>query len=87
MGKMINLSQINSLLTQWEERKNSSVCLTAYQRAYNDGLRDCIYDLQCLTKDVLETEILDSMPSEEIQKMIDEQEADNYLASIEAHEN
>jgi hypothetical protein len=55
--------------------------------SYRDALEECVYELQRLVDDTLDEIFVDSIPSEEVQQYLLEQEADSYLSSSEAHEH
>ena len=51
---MLYESDINNLMTQWEER----LCFLGVSQSYKDGIRDCMYDLKTLMDKNLEEEAL-----------------------------
>ena len=53
---MLYESDINNLMTQWEER----LCFLGVSQSYKDGIRDCMYDLKTLMDKNLEEEALAS---------------------------
>ena len=70
---MLYDSEINSLLDQWTERLNY---VTAEQ-SYKDAVRDCIYDVKSL---------IHSQDVEEAAAAFEQEIADDYLSTIEAHD-
>jgi hypothetical protein len=72
---MLYESDLNKLLDQWTERLGFQ---TAKQE-YKDALRDCIYDVKCLIAKNFEEETL-------AREAWEQQMADDYLATIEAHD-
>lgn len=73
---MINMSDINALITQWTQRLGN----LTYPQAYRDALLECSYELNKLLTNSIDEEI-------KAREMIDEQQADEYLSSLEAHEH
>ena len=51
---MLYESDINNLMSQWEER----LCFLGVSQSYKDGIRDCMYDLKTLMDKNLEEEAL-----------------------------
>jgi hypothetical protein len=51
---MLYESDINNLMSQWEER----LCFLGISQSYKDGIRDCMYDLKTLMDKNLEEEAL-----------------------------
>jgi hypothetical protein len=51
---MLYESDINNLMSQWEER----LCFLSVSQSYKDGIRDCMYDLKTLMDKNLEEEAL-----------------------------
>ena len=51
---MLYESDINNLMSQWEER----LCFLVISQSYKDGIRDCMYDLKTLMDKNLEEEAL-----------------------------
>ena len=72
---MIFESDIQDLIQSWIERSQSSIYPDEYQKA----TAECAFELQCT---------LDKLFNEEVEarEYFNSLEADNYLASIEAHE-
>lgn len=73
---MIYEGDLSILTNMWKERMQSP----KYDAGYKDALRDCIYEMDSLIESLLE-------PEEDIQRYLDEQNADAYLSTIEAHEH
>lgn len=73
---MIYISDLQQLLSQWQERAKSDSQPTFYK----DALNDCVYELNSL----IEKSVLEDADYED---MLEEIEADNYLSSVEAHES
>ena len=71
---MLYLSDLQALIKSWTERLDSP----AQPLFYKDALSECIYELN----QVINKALLDEMTYEDYLS----QEADSYLASIEAHE-
>lgn len=76
---MIHERELESLVSQWKSRLTNS--------EFDDTLNDCIYDLTRVINDsYCEQDYYKNLSPEEILLSIQEQEADAYLASMEAHE-
>ena len=73
---MVYISDLQQLLSQWQERAKSGSQPTFYK----DALNDCVYELNSL----IEKSVLEDADYED---MLEEIEADNYLSSVEAHES
>ena len=71
---MLYESDISSLLSQWQKELKESK-----DPSYKDGLRDCIYDLRMLIDEHFKEEVL-------AQEAWESQMAEDYLATIEAHD-
>lgn len=71
---MITISDLQKLTEEWACRLASP----SQPRDYKDALYECIYDLNNVINHSIEEELS--------YKDFLEQEADNYLASAEAHE-
>lgn len=71
---MIYESDVSNLLSKWNERLQKTDSLQ-----YKDALYDCLYDLKTLSEKSFNEEI-------DYQEMLEESYADNYLSSMEAHE-
>ena len=71
---MLYESDVNNLLAQWKNELNQSKDVS-----FQDGIRDCIYDLTMLMRRNFEEEAL-------AQEAWEQQMADDYLATIEAHD-
>ena len=85
---MIQLSDVNKLLNKWNERLNYYKQFSdPLSISYRDALEECAYELQRLVDDTLDEIFMDSIPPEEVQQYLLEQEADSYLSSSEAHEH
>ena len=78
---LIDSKPIESLLGQWEQRMNQNT-----DASYKDALRECIYELGYCINSIFQEDFLNSVPPEEVEQWLLEQEADSYLASMEAHE-
>jgi len=72
---------IESLISQWEQRIAQST-----DNSYKDALGECVYELRNCINETFQEDFLNSVPPEEIEQWLLEQEADAYLASMEAHE-
>lgn len=70
---MLYESDVNSLLLQWEAG------LDKQEAGYKDGVKDCIYDLQCLMNEHFAEEALANEAFEQQLKQ-DEQLWDEYLS-------
>lgn len=71
---MVTVADLQKLASQWQERLDNSDQPTAYK----DALFECIYDINCLINHSIEEEL-----SYQDYLQI---EADNYLSTMEAHE-
>lgn len=74
---MLYDSDINGLLSQWEARLNCPE--SDDSPSYKDALRDCIYDVKSIIDADFTEEILE-------REAFEQQLADNYLSTIEAHD-
>ena len=72
---MICVSDLQQLISSWQERMSKQ----AHPFEYKSALSECIYDLNQLINHSIEEEL-------DYKEMLDSWEADNYLSSIEAHE-
>lgn len=72
---MIYLSDLQQLIASWTERMGD----TSHAPSYRDALNDCIYELNCLIENTLNTELL-------ARDYMAQEEADYYLSTIESHE-
>ena len=72
---MLYSSDFNGLLARWDKETKDS----HREQPYKDAVRDCIYDLRCMIDDKFAEEML-------AQEAWEQQMADNYLATIEAHD-
>ena len=72
---MLYDSDLNALLSQWEERLSYQTT----EQPYKDALRDCIYDVRMLIDKQFQEEAL-------AKEAWEQQMADDYLATIEAHD-
>lgn len=86
---MVYESDIVGLLSLWLKRLKEG----DHPSPYKDALEECRYELNELLENSLVKEsvpqdysFFDDLPSEEIQQYLLEQQADAYLASLEAHE-
>ena len=75
---MIYISDLQQLISSWQEREDSPV----HSSSYKDGVMDCIYELNSL----IDKALLDEMTEQDARDYMLSQEADNYLSSMEAHE-
>lgn len=80
---MAHPTNINNLLHIWQGRLQDSQFSTEYREA----IGDCIYELQEVLNYSWQEEYINSLPPEEVEQYLHEQEADSYLSTIEAHEN
>ena len=64
---MLYESDVNNLLSQWEQR----LSLIAISQSYKDGVRDCMYELKTLMNDNFKEETLAQEAFE--QKLMDEE--------------
>ena len=71
---MINVSDLQQVITKWQGRVNSPT----QPFAYKTGISECIFELNQLIDHSVEEELT-------YQDFL-EQEADRYLSSMEAHE-
>jgi hypothetical protein len=71
---MVTLTCLQKLASRWQERLDNPNQPTAYK----DALSECIYDINCLINHSIEEEL-----SYQDYLQI---EADNYLSTMEAHE-
>ena len=78
---IIDSKAIESLTDQWEQRMKLST-----DASYRDALGECIYELRNCINETFQEDFLNSVPPEEIEQWLMEQEADAYLSSMEAHE-
>ena len=72
---MIYPSDISKLISEWTERMGN----TTYPQPYRDALAECAYELGKILTDFFEEEI-------NAREYLEQQKADSYWASIEAHE-
>ena len=80
---MIHPNDISALASQWEARAKDK----KYSGAYRDAVSECLYELRNLcTANSQDEDWASLFPPEEVWKAMEEQEADSYLASLEAHE-
>ena len=76
---MIHERELESLVSQWKSRLTNS--------EFDDTLNDCIYDLtQLINNSYNEQDYIKHFSPEDALLTLQEQEADAYLASMEAHE-
>lgn len=71
---MVTVADLQKLTSQWQERLDNPNQPTDYK----DALFECIYDINCLINHSIEEEL-----SYQDYLQI---EADNYLSTMEAHE-
>ena len=71
---MITVSDLQNLITKWQERVNNP----SQPFAYKNGIGECIYDLNQL----ISRSIQEELTYEDFLSM----EADSYLSTMEAHE-
>lgn len=81
---MIQESSITTLFSQWQSLISSPDCPEEYRSA----VLNCIHDLQQLITSGEDSlgQYLSSLPSKEVEEYLLQQEADDYLSTIEAHE-
>ena len=72
---MIYPSDVSKLTSQWTERMGNS----SYPQPYRDALMECCNELNTLIDNSIQEEF-------DYKDYLDSMEADNYLASMEAHE-
>lgn len=86
---MIIEDNISSLLSQWKKRLSNE----SYSEEYRCALGECMYDLQNILDKIKEEEeanlqeVIANLPSKEVEDYLMQQEADEYLASMEAHDS
>jgi len=86
---MIVEDNIRSLLSQWKERLSNE----SYSEEYRCALGECMYDLQNILDKIKKEEaanlqeVIANLPSKEVEDYLMQQEADEYLASMEAHDS
>ena len=68
-------SDVTGLITQWNERADNP----AYDDSYRKAVAECAYELNAALLKLFEEEI-------NAREYLDEQYADGYLSSLEAHE-
>ncbi len=73
---MITVSDLQQLLNEWHERVEQPF----QPFEYKTGVNDCIYDLNKLINHSIEEEF-------DYQDMLESWEADEYLSSMESHED
>ena len=84
---MIARNNIESLLSQWKGRLTNE----KYSEEYRYALGECIYELLELLGKIIEEEdtnlqeVIANRPSSEVEDYLLGLEADDYLASLEAH--
>lgn len=71
---MIYITDLQQLISGWQERVDSPVHLSSYK----DGVMDCIYELNSLINKAL----LDEMTEQDAREYLDSIEAD-YYANLE----
>ena len=79
---MIYEGQLFNLISSWNQRAQNST----NNQSYKDGVSECAYELSSMISRIIEDEYFATAPPEEVEQYLLEQEADAYLASIEAHE-
>ena len=88
---MIYFTDIHGLLNEWECRTSSSE-----DANYTLAIQECIYDLRKLVDNAIDQQNKDweaekaryaKELEDEVYKTLLEDEADDYLASMEAHEH
>lgn len=72
---MVYVSDLQQLISAWQERMDSPV----HPSSYKDALMDCIYELNQLVNKTL----LDELTEEDARDYILSQEADEYLSCME----
>ena len=86
---MIIEDNISSLLSQWKKRLSNE----SYSEEYRCALGECMYDLQNILDKIKEEEeanlqeVIANLPFKEVEDYLMQQEADEYLASMEAHDS
>lgn len=75
MDNMILVSDLQQLISTWQERANNS----SQPFDYKNGVGECIFDLSHLITHSIDEEL-------DYQDFL-EQEADSYLSSMDAHES
>jgi hypothetical protein len=76
---MIHEKELEALAKQWQTRLDES--------DFDPTLNDCIYDLLKIINNSYAEQDFNKLPPEEIKDYLLQQEADAYLASMEAHEH
>lgn len=88
---MIYFTDLKNLMEQWEQRASDST-----DSSYAIALKECVYDLKNLIDTTLDQQNKDWEAAkeeylkkfeDEVCKTLLEEEADDYLASMEAHEH
>lgn len=67
---MIQISDLQSLISKWQERVGTN----AHPSSYKDAIMDCIYELNSL----IDRAILDEITEEEAREYFDSIDADYY---------
>lgn len=72
---MIYESSCTKLISEWVERSQNQ----KYSDDYRKAIAECAFELECTINSLIEEEF-------NINQYLNEQEADTYLSSMEAHE-
>ena len=87
---MVYESDLTNLLSMWKGRLEDT-----NRQDYHDAINDCIFDVNWLLENKhkeeaairqIDDDRFASMSIEELQELMEEQEADNYLSSMEFQE-
>ena len=85
---MIIEDNLESLLSQWKKR----LCNESYSEEYRCALGECMYDLQNILEKIKEEQqanlqqVIANLPSREVEDYLMGLEADEELATMEAHD-
>lgn len=70
---MISLKSIEALISNLKERISEYPDTYEYNMGYKDALNDCLYDIKLAMDDSINQEMLETMPTEDLLHLIDEQ--------------
>lgn len=73
---MFYTEDINKLISEWIKRSQED----KYTDDYKKAIAECAFELQCMLDILFSQEC-------EVRQYLDEIDADNYLATQEAHDN
>lgn len=85
---IIQEKDIGSILSSWKDRLQDS----NYSKEYRCALGECLYDIQGLVDNAVDSqeflqEVIDNLPSREVEDYLNGLEADEMLSTMEAHES